>query len=135
MGYSWRVAREEEWRTGLLLIKYMKLGFFTRLLSLLKAMSIVGRAEGNEYYVSNVAIYPEFRGNKLGTNLLLKAEEEAKRCGAEKSVLDVKVDNQGAIRLYHRLGYSVAGEPRRAKINRENFAFSRMCKNYNGNID
>jgi GNAT superfamily N-acetyltransferase len=29
------------------------------------------------YYISNIAIYPEFRGLKLGKKLLLKAEEQA----------------------------------------------------------
>jgi len=128
IGYDWKTGREKKWRTGLLLIRYMKLGLFTKLPSLLRALSLVGRAEDNEYYISNVAVYPEFRGSKLGTNLLLRAEEEAKRCGAERSILDVEVDNQGAIKLYNRLGYSMVGKPMRAKINRKNFAFFRMCK-------
>ena len=45
LGYDGKTQREEEWRTGLLLINYMKLGFFTRILSLLKAMSMVGQVE------------------------------------------------------------------------------------------
>ena len=128
LGYDWKTQRGEEWGTGLLLIKYMKLGFFTKILSLLRALSIVDRAEDDEYYISNVAVYPEFRGAKLGTNLILKMEEEAKSSGAGKIVLDVKVDNQGAIKLYKKLGFSIAGKSKRAKINRKNFTFFRMCK-------
>jgi len=128
IGYDWKTGREEELRTGLLLIKHMKLGFFTQVPSLLKVLNVAGRGQGNEYYISNVAVYPEFKGNKLGTSLLFAIEEEAKRCGAEKSALDVDVANQDAIRLYHRLGYSIARKPRRAKINGKNFAFFRMCK-------
>jgi len=128
IGYGWKTQRGEEWRTGLLLIKFMKLGFFARIPALLKALSVTGRVESNEYYISNVAVYPEFRGVDLGTNLLLKVEEEAKSNGAGKIVLDVDVDNQGAIELYNRLGYSIVGKSRRAKINRENFAFFRMYK-------
>jgi len=71
LGYEWKTQRGEEWRTGLLLIKFMKLGFFARILSLLRALSIGGRTKDDEYYISNVAVYPEFRGNHLGTNLLL----------------------------------------------------------------
>jgi len=129
LGYDWKNQGREEWRTGLLLIKYMKLGFFVRIPALLMALRLVGRAEGNEYYISNVAVYPEFRGAKLGTNLLLKMEEEAKSSGAGKIVLDVEVDNQSAIELYNRLGYSVVGKPMRAKISRKNFTLVRMCKN------
>jgi len=129
IGYGWKTEREEEWRTGLLLIKHMKLEFFTKILSLLRALSMGDRTKGDEYYISNVAVYPEFRGNHLGTNLLLKMEEEAKRYGAEKIALDVEADNQGAIKLYNRLSYSIVGESRRAKINGESFAFFRMRKN------
>ncbi len=135
LGYDWKTQKGDEWRTGLLLIKYMRLGFFTKILSLLKALSVVGRAENNEHYISNVAVYPEFRGANLGTNLLLKTEEEAKSCGVEKIALDVEVDNEGAIKLYNRLGYSIVGKPRRTKINGKEFAFLRMCKNCDDNAD
>jgi len=134
LGYDWKTLRGEEWRTGLLLIKYMKLEFFARILSLLKALSLTGKVEDNEYYVSNIAVYPEFRSANLGTNLLLKVEEEAKSCGATKMALDVEADNQGAIKLYNRLGYSVVGKPRRAKIDRKNFTLVRMCKNCDDNV-
>ena len=134
LGYDWKTQRGEEWRTGLLLIKYMKLEFFARIPALLMALHLVGRAEDNEYYISNVAVYPEFRGAKLGTNLILKMEEEARSCGAKKMALDVEVDNQSAIKLYNRLGYSVVGKPMRAKISRKNFTLVRMYKNCDGNV-
>jgi ribosomal protein S18 acetylase RimI-like enzyme len=130
LGYDGKSERGETWRTGLLMIKYMKLGFFIKILALLKlkALSAVGRVEDNEYYISNLAVYPEFRDNKLGTNLLVRAEEGAKRCGAEKMALDVAVNNQGAIRLYNRLGYLIVGKPIRARISRKVFTFFRMYR-------
>ena len=73
-------------------------------------------------------MYPEFRNNKLGTTLLLKEDEEAKRCGAEKSTLDVRVDNQDAISLYKHLGYSIAGKPIGVRINGKDFVSVNMCK-------
>jgi len=134
LGYDWKTQRGEEWRTGLLLIKYMKLGFFARIPALLKALSLVGRAGNNEYYICSVAVYPEFRGNELGTTLLLWEEEEAKRCGASRSTLDVRVDNQDAISLYNRLGYSIAGKPRRVRNNRKDLISVKMCKNCDDNV-
>lgn len=128
LGYDGKSESGETWRTGLLMIKYMKLGFFTKILSLLKALSAVRRVKDNEYYISNLAVYPEFRGNKLGTNLLVRAEEGAKSCGAEKMALDVAVNNQDAIRLYNRLGYSIVGKPLRARISRKVFTFFRMYR-------
>jgi len=52
IGYDWKTERRGKWRTGLLLIKYMKLEFFTKILSWLKALSVVGRVEDNEYYIA-----------------------------------------------------------------------------------
>jgi len=128
IGYDGQTEREEALRTGLLLIKYMKLGFLTKIPALLKALKITSRVQDSEYYISNVAVYPELRGNKLGTALLLEAEAEAKRCGAEKITLDASVNNQGAIRLYNRLGYLVVGKPRRVKISGKEFTLVRICK-------
>jgi len=128
LGYDWKTRRRESWRTGLLLVKFMRLGFITRFPTWLKALSVNRRVENNEYYISNIAVYPEFRGGKLGTELLLEIEREAKRYGARKITLDVSADNQRAIRLYNRLGYSIVGKSKSAKINREKIAFFRMCK-------
>jgi len=128
IGYDGKAERAEGLRTGQLFIKYMKLEFFGRITSLLKAWKIFGGIENDEYYISNVTVYPEFRGNKLGTALLLKAEEEVKRCGAKKSILDVDIGNQGAIRLYKQLGYSTIGKPKKTKMNQKEFAFLRMRK-------
>lgn len=133
LGYDWKTRGAEVWRTGLLTIKCMRLRFFTRILSLLRAMSLVAGVDDDEYYVSNIAVLPEFRGANLGTNLLLKMEEEARSRGAGKIVLDVAVDNQGAIRLYNRLGYSAVGKPKKARISQQAFAFVRMSKNCDAN--
>jgi ribosomal protein S18 acetylase RimI-like enzyme len=59
----------------------------------------------NEYFLSNLAVYQEYRGQGVGTGLLEKAEEEAKAMGLEKLSLYVEVDNPGAIRLYEKYGF------------------------------
>ena len=128
IGYDGKTERAEGLRTGQLFIKYMKLEFFGRITSLLKAWRTFGGIENDEYYISNVTVYPEFRGTKLGTALLLKAEEEVKRCGAKKSILDVDIGNQGAIRLYKQLGYSTIGKPKKTRMNQKEFVFLRMRK-------
>ena len=129
LGYDWKSQRREEWRTGLLMIKYMKLEFFARIPSSLRALRGVGRLEDNEYYIYSLAVYPEFRGNKLGTSLLFKIETEVKGQGVMKIALDVEADNESALRVYKRLGYSIVGELRTSKINRKIFHGYRMCKN------
>ncbi|MGC8873130.1 MAG: GNAT family N-acetyltransferase [Chloroflexia bacterium] len=59
----------------------------------------------SEAYVSDVAVAPGARGRGIGTCMLQKAEEIARSWGKRALVLDVSARNEGAIRLYRRLGY------------------------------
>jgi ribosomal protein S18 acetylase RimI-like enzyme len=59
----------------------------------------------DEYYISTLAVLPEFEGRGIGTMLLAHAEDRAKRDGFSKCSLGVDIENERAIRLYKRLGY------------------------------
>ena len=61
--------------------------------------------EDNSYYVCGVALFPEFRGLGLGTRLMALAEQHAREQGFGKLSLIVFEKNEGAMRLYDRLGY------------------------------
>jgi len=66
----------------------------------------------NSYYICGMAVFPEHRGNGIGTQLLALAEEHAREKGFAKSSLIVFEQNSGAKRLYERSGYyEVAREP------------------------
>ena len=54
-----------------------------------------------------LAVAPEWRGRGVGTALLAAAEDWARAQGAERMVLDLDVHNEGALRLYQRVGYEV----------------------------
>ena len=54
-----------------------------------------------------LAVAPEWRGRGVGTALLAAAEAWARAQGAERMVLDLDVHNEGALRLYQRVGYEV----------------------------
>jgi aminoglycoside 6'-N-acetyltransferase len=54
-----------------------------------------------------IAVAPGWRGKGVGTALLRAAEAWAKAHGAERMVLDLDVNNTGALRLYEREGYVV----------------------------
>ena len=54
-----------------------------------------------------LAVAPEWRGRGVGTALLRAAEDWARGQGAERMVLDLDVNNDGAPRLYEREGYQV----------------------------
>lgn len=128
LGYDWRSRSQESWRTGFLMLKQMKGNFFTKLPLLIKVGSVIGMVSNEEYHVSNVAIYPEYRGMGIGTKIMSAVEEEAKKSGAAWAVLDVEVENTDAIRLYSRLGYSVVRESSVRLRKGKEFRFYRMIK-------
>src|SRR5204863_38089 len=55
--------------------------------------------------VQNLGIVPEHRGRGLGSLLMLKALEGFQRAGLRRVFLEVTAQNEGAIRLYQRLGF------------------------------
>ncbi len=57
----------------------------------------------------SIAVAAAARGHGLGDKLLADAERQARRAGAAVLNLEVRPDNAGAIRLYHRRGYTPIG--------------------------
>jgi ribosomal-protein-alanine N-acetyltransferase len=66
----------------------------------------------DEIHINNVAMRPKFRGRGIGTALLLHVLTEARNLGARRATLEVRASNEGARRLYDRLGFYVAGTRR-----------------------
>jgi ribosomal-protein-alanine N-acetyltransferase len=66
----------------------------------------------DEMHINNVAIRPEHRGQGIGTTLLQHVFGEAARLGARRATLEVRASNEGARRLYERLGFYTAGRRR-----------------------
>jgi ribosomal protein S18 acetylase RimI-like enzyme len=89
--------------------KLMKLCGFCNMMKIVShALSIIKyfpKLYKNEYFISNLAVYQEYRGQGVGTGLLAKAEKVAKAMGLEKLSLYVEVDNPRAIRLYEKFGF------------------------------
>ena len=61
--------------------------------------------DAGSLYVSAVALYPQYRGNGIGTLLLAAADEEARRQELPRVSLICFEMNEGAMRLYRRFGY------------------------------
>ncbi|NJE31346.1 N-acetyltransferase [Thermococcus sp. 18S1] len=128
LGYDWRAKKREEKRTGWLMMKSLGFDFLRKLPGFISSTSGSGRLEKGDYYVSNVAVYPEFRGRKIGKALMLEAERLAMESGAERIALDVEVDNERAIAIYKKLGYSVERE-HSIELEGRAYRFYRMVKN------
>ncbi|MBI4887191.1 MAG: ribosomal protein S18-alanine N-acetyltransferase [Acidobacteria bacterium] len=63
----------------------------------------------DEIHINNIALRPERRGQGIGTSLLRQVFAEGRRLGARRATLEVRASNEGARRLYERLGFRVAG--------------------------
>jgi len=57
--------------------------------------------------VQNLGITPRHRSRRLGTALLFRSLEGFRQVGINRVYLEVTADNDGAIRLYQRLGFKV----------------------------
>jgi ribosomal protein S18 acetylase RimI-like enzyme len=63
--------------------------------------------EDDEFYISNLAVFPEFQGQRIGTMLIAYAEEMARESGLQKCSLIVAFGHENAFHLYEHLGYKV----------------------------
>ena len=62
-----------------------------------------------EGHITNIAVHPDYRGKGIGRRLMEAIEELAKKRGATRMTLEVRVSNEVAQRLYRKLGYIAAG--------------------------
>ena len=62
----------------------------------------------NSYYVSGVAVFPEYRGGGIGVRFMQRAFDAARARGLPRVSLIVFEQNAGAKRLYDRLGFREA---------------------------
>jgi len=63
----------------------------------------------HESYVQTIAVAPDAQGHGLGTRLLAALVEESQRRGCKRLDLEVRADNDAAIRLYERHGFTRIG--------------------------
>ncbi len=63
----------------------------------------------DEAHITNIAVLPEFRGQKLGEGILRMIMEVAKKRGAKSMTLEVRVSNTVAQSLYRKLGFINGG--------------------------
>ncbi|MCE4606729.1 MAG: ribosomal protein S18-alanine N-acetyltransferase [Desulfurococcales archaeon] len=59
-------------------------------------------------HVISIAVLPEYRNKGIGSTLLTRAIELMKKnYGVKKVYLEVRVSNEGAIRLYNKFGFQI----------------------------
>ncbi|PEL69046.1 ribosomal-protein-alanine N-acetyltransferase [Bacillus toyonensis] len=63
----------------------------------------------DESHITNIAILPEYRGQKLGDALLKEVISVAKELGVKTMTLEVRVSNEVAKQLYKKYGFQNGG--------------------------
>jgi GNAT superfamily N-acetyltransferase len=76
----------------------------------LRALPLACAAEANsdKYFVSSLAVFPEWWGHRVATTLLSHAEMKARRLALVKCALTVELHNLRARHLFECLGYRIA---------------------------
>ena len=115
--------KREKINLAILLLRYMNWRLPIAVAPLLRSEKVVGNFSAKDCYLSNVAVYPEYRGLGLGTQLLSAMEEEVKSIGKNRMVLHADITNYGAIRLYERLGYKIEEKIPPLKIGNKRFEY------------
>ena len=70
----------------------------------------VHREDVNYIYLDDLSVRGDYQSKGIGTRLIDTAEKYAKEIGFPAVVLHVEASNEGAYRLYRRLGYEVKRE-------------------------
>lgn len=63
----------------------------------------------DEAHITNVAVHPDYRGNKLGDMILGQLVKDAVEMGLERMTLEVRAHNMVAQGLYRKFGFVLSG--------------------------
>lgn len=129
LAFTYDQMRREQLRTMLFILRYLKLSFLTQIIYLYRSSQILVQITEGDSYLAHIAVYPKFRSLGLGTKLLEVLEEEARAAGSKRMVLDAETDNEKAIQLYERLGYTIERKSPILRIRDKGFEFFKMSKN------
>ncbi len=66
--------------------------------------SVAGDAQ-----ITNIAVHPDFQGNKIASQILENLLNTAKNRGDSQLTLEVRESNQKAINLYKKYGFQTVG--------------------------
>ncbi|HEY0004173.1 MAG TPA: ribosomal protein S18-alanine N-acetyltransferase [Pyrinomonadaceae bacterium] len=73
---------------------------------------VAARMAGDELHINNIAVRPAYRRRGIGDNLLDAALKEAARLGCHVAVLEVRLSNEAAQKLYEKHGFHLVSRRR-----------------------
>ena len=63
----------------------------------------------DEGHITNIAVHPEYRRNRVGAGLVERLIAVAGETGIKRMTLEVRASNIAAIRLYEKYGFTAVG--------------------------
>jgi ribosomal-protein-alanine N-acetyltransferase len=63
----------------------------------------------DEAQINNIAVHPDHRGKRIGEELVRFALDKIRHLGGTFVTLEVRQSNTAAIKLYHKLGFTLLG--------------------------
>ena len=124
--YGHKDKAAQELPTMLMGLPYLTLDIIKKLPLMAEYGNRLGAVARGEHYISNIAVYPDFRRRGLGAALLRAAEQKALGLNDHTMALETKQTNKNAIALYKKHGYDIAKSIVITLDN--NKAFYRMAK-------
>jgi len=114
LGASWRVAcRKLGLARRLFRVARRHLGILGGATCLARlATTEIRPLQNDELYIEMIGVSTVWRGRRVGSGLLAFAETQARARGLRRLRLGVVSENEGAIRLYQRFGYTPSPEHR-----------------------
>jgi len=67
----------------------------------------------DDAHISTIAVHPQWRSKGLGELVLLSLLEQGAGRGMQRATLEVRVSNEAARGLYHKLGFEIVGRQKR----------------------
>jgi ribosomal protein S18 acetylase RimI-like enzyme len=103
------LARNEDGTGRAITAEMGLLGMLRRLPRFGRFAKLVAPIAEGALYLKMLAVDATVRGQGIGTALLEHAADLARKQGRASLALDVRADNDGARRLYERLGFTAGG--------------------------
>lgn len=83
----------------------------------------------DEAEIVTVTVHPDWQGRGIGLRLMAEAVKQAVSEGVDKATLEVRVDNEPALRIYRKFGFKKVNVRRRYYANGED-AFLMLADNW-----
>jgi ribosomal protein S18 acetylase RimI-like enzyme len=107
LAYPGRLLARLNWMTGWHMLRGFGLAATIHLIRIQSAYNDLKETEADEYYISNLAVFPAFQGQGIGSLLMAHADDKADESGLQKCSLIVAFGHENARHLYEQLGYKV----------------------------